>query len=92
MEQLQQQLDRIEQGLLAQKSVLNFQDFCKYVGVSNSWGYKLTSQRAVPHYCPHGKTLFFDRAEVDAWLLQNPIKTATQLNREVKSQRGGVAI
>ena len=56
-EQTNARLERIEEGLIAQKSVLNFEDFCKYVGISKSWGYKLTSQRAVPHYSPNGKTL-----------------------------------
>ena len=87
-EQTNARLERIEEGLIAQKSVLNFKDFCKYVGISKSWGYKLTSQRAVPYYSPNGKTLFFDRAEVDKWLLQNPIKTTQQLEKEVKEGLG----
>ncbi|MFD2519884.1 DNA-binding protein [Emticicia soli] len=84
-EQTNNKLDRIEQGLIAQKTVLNFEDFCRYVGISKSYGYKLTSLRAVPHFCPHGKTLFFEKAEVDKWLLQNPIRTHTQLQKEVSS-------
>lgn len=80
-------LERIEQGLLAQKTVFNFEDFCNYVGVSKSWGYKLTSQRAVPYFCPFGKTLFFEKSEIDQWLLQNPIKTKKQLEREVLGGR-----
>ncbi len=90
MEELKTQLDRIERGVLAQKTVLNFDDFCRYVGISHSYGYKLTSGRIVPHSCPNGKTLFFEKAQIDAWLLQNPVKTTTQLNKEVSSQRRGV--
>ena len=80
-------LERIEQGLLAQKTVFNFEEFCSYAGVSKSWGYKLTSQRAVSFYCPFGKTLFFEKSEIDKWLLQNPIKTKKQLEREVLGGR-----
>lgn len=83
-QQNNQRLDKIEKGLLSQKSVFTFEDFCNYCGFSKSWGYKLTSARAVPHYSPNGKTLYFDRLEIDKWLLQNPVKTTSQLKLEVK--------
>lgn len=89
VQQTAERLDRIERGLLAQKTVLSFDDFCRYVGISHSYGYKLTSGRLVPHSCPNGKTLYFEKAEIDRWLLQNPVKTASQLTKEVKSKRGG---
>ena len=83
-EQTNARLERIERATIAQKAVLNFEDFCIYTGISKSWGYKLTSQRQVPHYSPNGKTLYFDKVEVDKWLLQNPIKTVKQLETEIK--------
>lgn len=87
-EQTNQRLDRIERASLAQKTVLNFEEWCFYCGFSKSWGYKLTSQREVPHYSPNGKTLYFERAEIDKWLLQNPVKTKKQLEKEVLGGRG----
>ena len=84
IEQNNQRLERIEISLLSQKTVLNLSDFCRYVGISKSWAYKLTSQRAVPHYSPNGKTLYFDKVEVDKWLLKNPVKTIPQLKGELK--------
>ena len=87
-EQTNQRLERIERASLAQKTVLNFEEFCIYVGISKSWGYKLTSQREVPHYKPNDKTIFFDRIEVEKWLLQNPVKTQKQLEKEVLGGRG----
>lgn len=82
-EQINERLDKIELGSIAQKTVLNFEEFCKYIGISKSHGYKLTSARAVPHFCPTGKALFFSKEQVDEWLLQNPIKTQKQLKREI---------
>ncbi len=81
-EQTNNRLERIEKGLLAQKSVFTFEEFCTYVGISKSWGYKLTSQRVVPHYSPNGKTLYFEKAQIDNWLLQNPVKSLSQLKQE----------
>jgi excisionase family DNA binding protein len=84
IEQNNQRLEQIERGLLAQKTVLTFDEFCRYTGISKSWGYKLTSQRAVPHYKPNEKAIYFHKAEVDSWLLQNPIRTAFQLKKDIK--------
>lgn len=83
-----ERLERIEKGLLAQSTVLTFPQFCKYVGISHSHGYKLTSEREVPHYCPNGKKLFFDKTEIDSWLLRNRVATTAELQGQV-SQRGG---
>ena len=33
--------------------------------------YKLTAAKEVPHYKPRGKMLYFNREEIDKWLLQN---------------------
>lgn len=80
---LNQRLDRLEQVSLAQKTVLNLEEFCRYTGISKSFAYKLTSSRAIPFSCPNGKTIFFERTQIDIWLLQNPVKTKKQLEKEV---------
>ena len=65
-------LDRIEELLLSQsllqKEVLNFKEACLYLELSESHLYKLTSTRQIPHYCPNGKKLYFNRVELDQWL------------------------
>ena len=83
-ELIAKRLEKIEAELTAQKTVFNFDDFCKYTGISKSWGYKLTHRREVPHYSPNGKTLYFEKAQIDKWLLQNPVKTSTELKQEAK--------
>lgn len=56
-----------EQNLLS-KQVLNFKEACRYLDLSESHLYKLTSNRQIPHFCPQGKRLYFNRQELDAWL------------------------
>ena len=68
LNQIEQKLD--EQNLL-QKSVLNFSEACKFLEISASHLYKLTSTRQIPHFCPQGKKLYFNRTELDAWLQRN---------------------
>ena len=54
-----------------QKQVLNFNETCKYLELSQSHLYKLTSTGAIPHYKPNGKKIYFNRPELDQWLLRN---------------------
>lgn len=68
-------LDKIESMLqdqnLLKKKVLNFRETCKYLEMSASHLYKLTSQKQIPHFCPQGKKLYFKRTDLDKWLLRN---------------------
>ena len=66
--EIAQKLD--EQNML-QKTTLNFNEACKYLDVSPSHLYKLTSTKQVPHFCPQGKKLYFRRDELDTWLQRN---------------------
>ena len=81
-----------EQNLL-QKTVLNFNEACTYLDVSQSHLYKLTSTRQIPHFCPQGKKLYFNRTELDVWLQRNRMSTSAEIEEEVnaklsKSRRG----
>ncbi len=79
---VEQRLDRIEQLLRGQKTVLNFAEACEFTGLSKTYMYKLTHQGRIPHFKPHGKHIYFNREELERWLLQNPVKTAEQKERE----------
>jgi excisionase family DNA binding protein len=76
------QLDRIETNLLAQKNVLTLDEVSQFTGLSKSFLYKLTSTGRVPHFKPHGKVIYFERSQVEAWLLQNPVKTVYSIEKE----------
>lgn len=80
---VEQRLNRIEQLLRGQKTVLNFAEACEFTGLSKTYMYKLTHQGRIPHFKPHGKNIYFNREELERWLLQNPVKTAEQKDREV---------
>lgn len=82
LNEIKEQLSRIESGVLSQKSVLTFDEVASFTGLSKSYLYKLTSTGRIPHSKPHGKVLYFERSQVENWLLQNPIKTAEQVDKE----------
>lgn len=71
LEKLNQLSQQIAEQNLLKKEVLSFKDVCKYLDLSASHLYKLTSQKTIPHFCPQGKKLYFKREEIDQWLLRN---------------------
>lgn len=71
LEKLEKLEQRIGEQNLLLKEVLNFNDACNYLDISASHLYKLTSQKSIPHFCPQGKKLYFNRAELDEWLQRN---------------------
>lgn len=79
LNQIEQKLD--EQNLL-KKEVLNFSEACQYLDISESHLYKLTSRKQVPHFCPQGKKLYFNRQELDQWLQTNRKNTTEEVERE----------
>lgn len=77
-----QQLARIERLLAGQKDTLTLEETALYSGISKSYLYKLTSAGSIPHYKPEGKTIYFDRAELDAWLKRNRVRTAQEIEQD----------
>lgn len=68
----------LDQNLL-QKKVLNMEETSRYLGLSVSHLYKLTSADTIPYYKPNGKRLYFNREELDTWLLRNRSVTKEEL-------------
>ena len=64
------------------KKVLTFEEFCAYAGFSGSHGYKLTSANEIAFYRPHGKLIYFERSDVEKWLLRNRVKSRSEINDE----------
>lgn len=81
---LEKRVEELEQMLFLTKNVLSFDEASKFLNLSKSYLYKLTSGNLIPHYKPQGKMLFFERADLEAWLRQNPIKTQAQIGQEAQ--------
>lgn len=67
------------------KRILTFSEAVEYTGFTTSYLYKLMSQRIVPYYKPNGKSCFFDRAELENWMLSNRVTTNAELDSEARS-------
>ncbi len=67
---LSEQMNRIETMLFATKKVFTIQEAAKFTTLTERTIYKKTSLGEIPHYKQAGK-LFFDRIELENWLLAN---------------------
>lgn len=71
-----EKLDRMEKLMkLAAKNVLTIEDVADLTSLSKSFIYNLTCHNEIPYYRPRGKNIYFDRAEVEAWMKQNRVNT-----------------
>lgn len=71
LDKLTEIANKLDEQNLLQKTILNFSEASKYLDVSESHLYKLTSTKKIPHFCPQGKKLYFKREELDNWLQRN---------------------
>ncbi len=83
---IEERLDKIEQLLTAQslqnKIVLNIDEVAQFTGLSKLYLYKLTSKNEIPHSKPNGKNIFFNKSEIEKWLLRNRQATNEELEAE----------
>lgn len=84
-----QKLESIEKMLteqnMLQKEVLNFNEAAIYLEVSHSHLYKLTSTSKIPAYKPNGKKLYFNRLELNDWLLSNRQTSIAEIQERASS-------
>ena len=68
---------------------LNFEEALNYLNCSKSYLYKMTSTNRAPH-SKRGKRIYFDKTELDIWLLSNKIKTVTEIEDEAENYLASV--
>lgn len=84
MKSIEERVSELEQMVFMAKNVFSFDEASKFLNLSKSYLYKLTSGNLIPHYKPQGKMLYFEKEQLEEWLRQNPIKTQSQITREAQ--------
>lgn len=64
------------------KQILTVEDLINYTGFSRSYIYKLVHKNVIPYSKPNGKVLFFQKFEIDEFLLQNKSASTSQLEQK----------
>lgn len=65
------------------KEYLTFKQTAEYLGLSESYLYRLTSSQQIPFYRPMGKKIYFKINEVNKWIGRNKVDT---LENNLKSK------
>ena len=72
-------LDRIEAlTLIGAKNVLDIDEAALYTGFSKGHLYRLTCEKQIPH-SKRNRKLYFDKAALDAWMTENTVPTAAEI-------------
>lgn len=92
MDDIKKQLTRMEskqdqllESATQQKPILSFAEACKYLDMSSSYLYKLTSSNRIPYSKPMGKKIFFDRNDLNSWMMRNRKSSADEINQKAAS-------
>ena len=74
-------LDRIEEKINgASFQLMSCEEAAKYLKVSKSHIYKLTSQNQIPYYKPHGKKIYFNKGDMDGWIKHDRVLTKDEIS------------
>lgn len=87
MEKISNQFDELKKiTLLGVKKVLTTEDLSLLTGISRSYIYKMVSKKKIPYYKSQGgKFIYFERSEIEKWLLTNRVATDSELNEQVEN-------
>jgi len=80
------------------KNVLTMREAAALLSLSMSYLYRLVCTKQIPHYksAGGGKFTYFERKELEKWMLANRVKTSSEIEAEavnyvVTGKRKGVA-
>jgi len=86
IENWQQVADLITANIISTtKAVLTVDEAARYMGIAKSTLYKMMMRREIPYSKPNGKVCFFNRQELEAWLMSNRVATADEISDRARS-------
>ena len=81
---IEERIEELENLIYLSKNVLSFEEASRFLNLSKSYLYKLTSAGVIPHDKPQGKMIYFEKTTLEEWLRQNPVKTQEQIAQEAQ--------
>jgi excisionase family DNA binding protein len=80
-----EKLDYLEQLIISNnKEILSVEELEKYTGFKKSYIYHLVHFNKIPYSKPNGKYLFFEKSEIDQWLLKNKSLSDDQIQEKAR--------
>jgi excisionase family DNA binding protein len=70
------QLNELKSLFLSAKSdFIPLDQAAEYLQFKKSYLYNLISKKKIPHYKPNGKKVYFNKLELNQWILQSKIQS-----------------
>jgi len=83
-------IERIEQLVLRigtqEPGPFDLDAAAKYLGISKSHLYQLTSKAQIGHFKPAGKKIYFDRSDLDDYLTRKRVVPPWELDRAAETR------
>ena len=71
MESQNNRIKVLEHLIFDAKEALTLEEAALFMGISKSTLYKMTHKHELPFYRPNGKLIYFEKAELLAWMRKN---------------------
>lgn len=86
LESLVEHLRVIESMAYTIKEYLTIDEAARFLGISKSQVYKMTSTKAITVYKPTGKSIYIQRNELLKWITRNPILSNEEIDKKVNQK------
>lgn len=63
---------------LSKEEIISLSEAAKFLNVSKSCIYKITSQKQIPHYVPGGKKIYFRKEDLENWILKSKVDSVME--------------
>lgn len=73
-------VNNVTETRVAISPIMTIKQVSAYLDLSLSALYKMTSTKEIPH-AKRGKRLYFDKKDIDAWVLENKITTSSDIEK-----------
>lgn len=77
-------VQKFDELKILSKPFLPVEELASYLNVKTSYIYKMTHNREIPFYKPGGKMIYFNREEIDEWVLSQRVATADEIRSEAR--------
>ena len=67
--------------------LLDLNQAAEYLKLKPSYIYSLIHQQKLPHYKPGGKKVYFIKAELNKWITESKIKSASEVEEDYNKQK-----
>jgi len=84
MEALESQVQQLTNVIQNAKEVMNLEETAIFMGISKSTLYKMTSDHVIPFYRPNGKMIFFEKADLLAWIRKNRVSSNSEIDEQAQ--------